>query len=402
MNTGLIFEQRNTATFVIYRSVSRLYFYLPILVMLFVSNGYTYLQVGILISAYSAAVFIAEIPVNLIIRSIAAKTSIIAGEGIKAAGLVALASSTSFHEALLAQIAMGFGYAIAAAGDSVVMTSSRLDSESYDRVQRVAHVMVLSVVISASIIGGVVAQFWSAVTAVWISAPAPVLAALVAYFFDSTSYENNKEKPASQRQPCSEIFKHPNLLMGILNYGITRAIFMSMFVAFIPMAYLILYKVPMSAFGAIIASYTLASILTAGYSDAILRKLGESRTLVISYFLLVSSGLMLVRPESLSWLQYLSPALMGFAAGITRPLATSKFNRLAGHGLRGRALSYGESVNAIFTIILILSICLTMDSHGIEMGLLLLSAFITVLSAVIMASIIMLDIKQNAASISQL
>jgi hypothetical protein len=36
------------------------------------------------------------------------------------------------------------------------------------------------------------------------------------------------------------------------------------------------------------------------------------------------------------------------------------------------------------------------------MGLLLLSAFITVLSAVIMASIIMLDIKQNAASISQL
>lgn len=369
--------------------------------MLFVSNGLTYLQVGILISAYSAAVFIAEIPASIITRRIAAKTSIIAGEGIKAAGLVALASSTSFHEAFLAQIAMGVGYAIAAAGDSVVMTSSRLDSESYDRVQRIAHVMVLIVVISASIIGGVVAQLWTAVTAVWISAPAPVLAALVACFFDSTPRGNDKERLQSPRQSFHQILKHPSLLMGILNYGITRAIFMSMFVAFIPMAYLILYKIPMSAFGAIIASYTLASILTAGYSDAILRKLGESRTLFISYVLLVASGLMLVRPEYLSWLQYLSPTLMGFAAGITRPLATSKFNRLAGQELRGRALSYGESVNAILTIMLILTICLTMDSHGIEMGLLLLSVFISALSAALMASIIMFDIKQNATSISQ-
>lgn len=385
---------RNTIVFLMYRAISRLYFYLPVLVVYFMTANYDFLDIGLLLSSYSVTVIVLEYPTQALINRIGAKVTIIAGEILKAIGLLTLVDSLEFTQLFAAQILIGTGYALAAGGDSALIASTLSKGSDFDRVQRTAHIVVLVAVVMACVTGGWVAQLLGADAAIRISIVPPLLAAIVACAFSDRRSQSKEPSSKLQKLPMKVILR-PELLVAIFNYGVSRAIFMSLFVAFIPFAFLVLFKVPLTVLGAIIGAYTLASILTASYSARICQLLGERLTVTISYILLIAAGLLLVYQGPLPALFYISPVLMGFAAGITRPLMIAQFSRQAEAHERGRVLSLAESMNGAFTILLILSICKAMDLYGIETGLKILAALITVLSLLTLTGTHLLLIHQN-------
>lgn len=367
--------------------MSRLYFYLPVLVIYFIAHDQSFLNIGLLLCAYSLTIMVFEKLSNKLVEKISAKFSIIFGEIIKACGLALLAYGTNFSQFFIAQILIGLGYSIAFSGDSSLISRSLINGENHSRVQKIAHILVLVCVVAASIIGGIVAQFYGAENAILISLPPPLLAAFAACFFIEPLKSAVGSSQAVRGSGYFWLASSPRLLVNILSYGVSRAIFMSMFVAFIPVAYLILFKVPLSVFGLVIGSYTVVSILSASYSSVVCRLLGESLTMTVSYAFLVMAGVFLVFQGPLPQLLYLSPVLMGFAAGITRPLAVAQFSRQVAMHERGRALTLAESVNAVFTVLLTLAICEVMDVYGIENGLIVLSASIAILASLVLVCI---------------
>ena len=378
---------RNAKIFLIYRVVSRLYFYLPVLVIYFIGHDQSFLNIGLLLCAYSLMIMVFEKSSNKLVEKSSAKFSIIFGEIIKACGLALLVYGSDFSQFFIAQILIGLGYSIAASGDSSLISRSLINGENHNQVQKTAHILVLVCVVGASIIGSIVAQFYGAESAILISLPPPLLAVLVACFFIEPVKSTVGSSPTVRRSGYFWRARSSGLLVSILNYGVSRAIFMSMFVAFIPVAYLILFKVPLSVFGLVIGSYTVVSILTASYSSVVCRLLGERLTMTVSYAFLVMAGVFLVFQGPLPQLLYLSPVLMGFAAGMTRPLAVAQFSRQVDMQDRGRALTLAESVNAVFTVLLTLAICEVMDVYGIENGLIVLSASIAILASLALACI---------------
>lgn len=375
---------RNTRLFYLYRSVSRLYFYLPVLVLYFFVQGASYLDIGVLLCVYSLSVMVFERPTNKLIEVLGTKRVIVIGELIKAVGLGLLVFGQQGVYFIIAQLLIGAGYALAVGGDAALMSRCLLTAEDQGRVQKKAHVIVLVCVITASVVGGVVAQLYGPRTAILISVVPPLLAALSACFFIEPPAVRGHVSHGTTNSGYLWLARSPALLMSVLSYGTSRAIFMSMFVAFIPLAYLILFKVPLAIFGVIMGIYTIVSIFTASYSPVICRRLGERLTVVLSYLFLTLAGGLLVYQGPVPQMVYLSPILMGFAAGITRPLAVVQFNRLADLQGGGRALTLGESVNALITLALILTICKVMDVYGLETGLVVLAASIAMLASLML------------------
>lgn len=375
---------RNTRMFFIYRAVSRLYFYLPVLVLYFFVQGESFFKIGVLLCVYSLSVMVFEQPTSKLIEYFGAKRIIVFGEVLKACGLTLLVYGAQTSYSIIAQLLTGAGYALAAGGDASLMSRSLIDAEQQAKVQKKAHVIVLVCVITASVVGGVLAQLYGARTALLISIVPPLLAALSACLFIEPYTGKGQSPLTTTSAGYIWLARSPALLMSVLSYGTTRAIFMSMFVAFIPIAYLILFKVPLAVFGVVMGVYTVVSILTASYSTAICQRFGERLTVMLSYTFLTLAGGVLMYQGPVPQLLYLSPILMGFSAGITRPLAVVQFNRLTDLQGAGRSLTLGESVNAVVTLALILTICNVMDVYGVETGLVVLAASVATLAGLML------------------
>lgn len=381
----VVVPARVAAVLFTYRFISRLYFYLPVLVLYFVERGQSFLYIGILLCSYSLAVLIVEGRAVRWVDKLGVRNSIIAGELIKACGLALLVYAPDFVWLLLAQVLIGLGYCLAMSGDAVLVSRLFHQAEQHAQVQKTAHVLVLSGVIFACLAGGWVAQYHGVYLVLLISLPAPLLAALTAVYFVEPAVP---ARSAGQAGAYNRLPRSSQVRVTLLSYGVSRAIFMSMFVVFIPVAYLLQYKVPLAMFGLVIGGYTLVSVLVATNSSAICRVLGERTCQAVSYLGLVLAGAFLVFQGPFPMLLYLAPVLLGFAAGITRPLAVAQFARLLEPCARSRALTLAEAVNATVSVLLILGICQVMDMHGIERGLKMLSMLIVVLAGLTMACIL--------------
>lgn len=383
----IVMPGRAAGVFYMYRFISRLYFYLPVLVIYFVARTHSLFSIGLLLCAYSLAVLVLEGQATRIAERVGTRHSIIGGELIKAAGLALLAGASDFGVLLLAQLMIGLGYCVATSGEALLVSRTFSHGPLHAQVQRNAHVLVLLGVVAACVAGGVVAQLYSVAHAVLISIPVPLLAALTAAFFGEpprpAAYTDAERKPGS----LARLARSPEVLVGVLSYGVSRAIFMSMFVIFIPVAYLLQYHVPLSLFGLIIGGYTVISVLVARYSAWLCRVMSERTNLLVAYLGLVLAGVLLTVQGPLPQLLYLSPVLMGFAAGMTRPLAVAQFGRLSDPVDRSRAMTLAEAVNAFVSVLLILGICRMMDAEGIKPGLTALSLMIVLLVSLTLACI---------------
>lgn len=370
VDAGKQSAHRNVRIFVLYRAVSRLYFYLPILVVFFLASGQNYLQIGVLLASYSLIVGLLEVPAGALADRFGYKALIIAGELFKAAGLAGLAYAGNFIELLAGQVLCGLGYVAASGADSALLYRSLGNQDLYTRIETRSHSVVLASILVSGVVGGIVAHYFGPGGAVVISIPAALSAVLISAGFSTVPVRAPGEKLSAARLSIASIlWRNPVLFRHFLNYGVTRAVLMAVFVAYLPVVYFVETRVPLHVFGVLLGSYTLVSILCSRNHARIVVRLGEHGAMLAAYLSLGLAVLLITVPTSIEWLVYGAPMLLGYAAGVTRPIAMSVFNALCEDDHRARLLSAAEAACAIITVILIVSVNALIHFKGVRTGL---------------------------------
>ncbi|MCW5231583.1 hypothetical protein D8B34_24505 [Verminephrobacter eiseniae] len=139
-----------------YRVVSRLYFHLPVLFLLFWSLRAEYSTVTLLLAVYSGASTLAADLAPRLGRIMQAMRLVLLGEGMKSLGLALLVIGTmpgavSLPMLLLGQLVGGTGFALALTADGGLLRVAALgaDAETLGRIQgRTQSMMFIATLVS--------------------------------------------------------------------------------------------------------------------------------------------------------------------------------------------------------------------------------------------------------------
>ena len=153
--------------FYLYRFVSRLSFYVPVLVVYFLAMEMTITQIAILVAAYGAMTTIASLPpVTTITRRFTPKKMLMMGEILKgiSVGLtffssqIAQSNVSHFYVLLIAQLIGGVGYSFAAGSDGRFLFTYCKENniEDYKTHEAKSSSTVFLSFLGAGVIGGIV------------------------------------------------------------------------------------------------------------------------------------------------------------------------------------------------------------------------------------------------------
>src|SRR4051812_3353511 len=101
-----------------YRVISRLYFHLPVLFVLFYQRNSSVPGVEVLLALYGAAVAVVAGFVPAVTRRIGPKNAIIVGEACKVVGLVTIGAGTSYVPEGVGQLLSGVGFSLTTGPDT--------------------------------------------------------------------------------------------------------------------------------------------------------------------------------------------------------------------------------------------------------------------------------------------
>ncbi|MGF7234783.1 MAG: hypothetical protein ACQSGP_07470, partial [Frankia sp.] len=165
--------------FIAYRVVSRLYFHLSVLYVIFAVHGEGPTAIGAILAAYGVAIVIAGPVSAAVIARIGADRALIAGEVIKAAGLVILALDPGLLPlALAGQVVNGIGFGIGQAADPLVLTKMCAgDSVTIGRIAASAQSKMFLATLVAGVSGALLFRIDSVVP-LWAAAAASLAAAV--------------------------------------------------------------------------------------------------------------------------------------------------------------------------------------------------------------------------------
>src|SRR6218665_1647490 len=143
---------RNIRLFMAYRVVSRLYFHLPVLFLLFWSLRAEYSTVTLLLAVYSGASTLAADLAPRLGRIMQAMRLVLLGEGMKSLGLALLVIGTMPGAvSLLGRLVGGTGFALALTADGGLLRVAALgaDAETLGRIQgRTQSMMFIATLVS--------------------------------------------------------------------------------------------------------------------------------------------------------------------------------------------------------------------------------------------------------------
>lgn len=353
--------------FVAYRVISRLYFYLPILVVYFISRGIGYLEIGLLIATYSLLVGLLDGRVKSISKLLGLKKTIATGELLKATGLGVLFYADNFSGLLLGQLFSGAGYLLTIGIDSQLLSRGLNNKDRYSAIETRSHSFVLLSIMISGVFGGFAAHLFGPSAAIAISIPGPIISALIALQFRESEVSIKHE--SRTQSESTKTLENKALLFYVTNYAIVRGIFMAVFVAYFPIIYFVKLETPLLIFGIVLGGYTLVSVLASKNHLTIFSVVGERTALGMAYFLLITVVILIATSSKSGWLVYLAPVLLGYAAGITRPATISLLSKHCDDSLRDYLMSKSESVCAVLTALIVISVNTIIQYFGIDAGL---------------------------------
>ncbi|MCW7538199.1 MFS transporter [Aquabacterium sp. A7-Y] len=326
---------RDVLLFVAYRVVSRLYFHLPILFLLFWSLQLRFPVVMVLVASYSAAsTFTSDLAPRLS-RRFRGSRVVAAGELLKSVGLAGLIVGTlpgavSFELLLLSQVVGGAGFAISLSADNALLRSlsNSADPKAFAALQaRTQSAMFVATLVAGSLgsvlfdheahyplYAGIAASLASIVLVLTISdAPPPATAS------------SAPTAPAPLRLDADQLY-------WVRFYAVTRAFAMAPFLGLIPL-YFTLQQVDPYLFGAVLGLFTLGGF---GVALSGLNKIDaeQART---AYSVLLAGLLasllcfaLSVRLDGLGLSYFASGligiALLGVSAGAIRPVVMARLD----------------------------------------------------------------------------
>lgn len=368
--------------FICYRFFSRLYFYLPIIVVFFIKNDMSYLEIGLLIASYSIIVSMGA-KVFFFINLIGNKNSVILGEILKIIGLSVLFLSNNFYLFLVGQIVNGTGYIFSQGTDSAVLRNAIGKEESL-KVEKQSHSLVFVAIFLSGVIGGFVAQFDIRLTFL-LSMLATVVAGIFALQFKEPKKKISTIKYKNNDNNINLTIREKII---ILNYSFVRGIVLSTFVVVLPILFFVKINSPIMLFGLILGSYSITSLLVATYYKKIISFFSLKYSycsilivLLIAFFIMAFSELIDI--ESIN---YFVPIFLGYCVGFIRPITIDTLtNTYKGENIT-KSLLKADSLSGLITIFVVLFVTSIMHFTSIQIGFnyLCLLVFLIIFSIIAM------------------
>lgn len=311
-----------------YRIASRLYFHLPVLFVWFYQRHFSLPAVEVLLALYGLAlVAMASVPSRLAAR-FGSRAVLAAGEVVKVAGLVLLATTSDFAAAAAAQVITGIGASLTVSLDSQLIRQYTSNADENGRAQSVSQSYMFLAVMVAGITGAVI--FAHAPRAVfWASAGASVLA--LATVLALPGGDGDGQPAPAQAQAGGEGSREGEAIPAAIRawggyYLLLRGVTLAAFVGFLPYYFFTQLKVQLAYFGAVLSLFSLAAFAAARLAPALVAR---SRPVVVVAGTIAASAAALAvfaawraLPAGLAAI-----TLLGLASGGVRPLTMGALGR---------------------------------------------------------------------------
>jgi hypothetical protein len=303
-----------------YRIVSRLYFHLPVLFVLFFRRGATVWESELLLAVYGLSVALTATVAPAITRRLGAGRTVMTGELCKAAGLVLLGAVPLIGVEAIGQVLGGIGFALATGPDSSLLVKLQPDRAARAKFQATSQSWMFISVLVAGGVGAV--MFTVRPYLVCYAAAAAAAIALLLMRAASRGVET-APAPAAGAQPA----RRPGLTSAqrwwAVYYVAGRVATLAPFVGFLPYMLVVRLHVKLAFFGVVLGLFTLSAFVSARYLHGLLRRF-PARSLTGAGILGTAAAIVLF-----SFAQTSLPAvlvgitMLGLASGGVRPVALS-------------------------------------------------------------------------------
>ncbi len=312
-----------------YRIVSRFYFHLPVLFVLFFRRGATVWESELLLAVYGLSVALTATVAPAVNRRLGAGRTVMTGELCKAAGLVLLGAVPLVGMEAIGQVLGGIGFALATGPDSSLLVKLQPDRAARARFQATSQSWMFISVLVAGGVGAV--MFTVHPYLVCYAAAAAAAVALLLMRAASRGVETAPAgaapagggAPAGGAQPA----KRPGLTSAqrwwAVYYVAGRVATLAPFVGFLPYMLVVRLHVKLAFFGVVLGLFTLSAFVSARYMHGLLRRfpprgltgagiLGTTAAIVLFSFAQTSLPAVLI-----------GITMLGLASGGVRPVALS-------------------------------------------------------------------------------
>lgn len=324
--------------FMAYRVVSRLYFHLPVLFLLFWSLNIEFSAAMLLLATYSASsTFAGDLAPRLASRYEAARL-VALGESMKSCGLILLILGTlpgevSLPVLIAGQVIGGTGFALALAADGGLLrvVAPSVDSETLLKIQSRTQSMMFLATLVAGFIGGVLFDY-EAHFAFYAGIAASLASIVIVLAMDEPKTVPLVTKSDATNSTKLKLDLSNEQLTWVGFYAITRAFALAPFIGLLPLHFS-MQRVDPYLFGLVLGLFTLGGFFVALYGAPILRKLGPNGGVWVCccgiFFSLALFGLSGTL-EHFGIAQFKTAlfaiTLLGIAAGAIRPVVMARLD----------------------------------------------------------------------------
>ena len=367
-----------------YRIVSRLYFHLSVLFVLFAVSGLDTLAIEAVLAVYGLCIVLAGPISRRLLLHTGPITTLVVGESAKALGLVLIAISPgTLTLAFAGQVLNGLGFGLTSTADPVVVNATFAGNpQRIGRFQATAQSLMFLTVLVAGVIGAFMFR-WQTSAPLWFAAGATGLAVLLA------SRLPRAQAPAKVGAPTTSLrsLGHQQVRAAAY-YVLTRGFMLAAFVGLLPFLLyerLALGVIPLSF---ALAAFSLAAFVTARYSQALLALAGPTVIVVGSVVLLALAFVVFAFTHDVV-VAVAAMTITGAASGLVRPVTMRRLSQISQDhpqlpglgqvaGLMERAFGIANAAVIVLGGVLI-------TSFSFRTGMLLLAAILVVSEAAVLA-----------------
>ncbi|MEV6838830.1 MFS transporter [Streptomyces sp. NPDC051133] len=304
-----------------YRIISRFYFHLPVLFVLFYKRDLSLPVIETLLAVYGATVALSGPAGPRLIRALGARRTIALGEACKAAGLLLMAVPT-VATAAAGQVLGGFGFSISAGPDAGLLAGLVPDPARRGRLGAVMQSWMFMSVMVAGVIGAVL--FSRIHTAVLYCSAAAALLALVLVL---AVREPAPAAPAGPRPATAPAAAPAGTGWWSAYYIAGRVAALAPYVGLLPFLFFVRLEVDLAAIGAVLGLFTFAGFLSARYAGRIGERFGPDVVAPVGLAgTAVSLALFGLFPDRLP-VALVAITLLGVFSGGVRPMAMAGLGR---------------------------------------------------------------------------
>lgn len=321
----------------LYRIFSRAYFYLPFLLIYFLIQGYSIIQLEILMASYGIAAFLFSLYKEKCFKICNLKDSnkLVVSEIFKIIGLLLLLYQNQYLILVVAQILLGLSYSMMAGVDTAIIKRN-ITNEKYVQNKSNSY-MFLSLLIS-----GIIGSYLYGINIKWPIIMTGIFSILTIIIIRCTLVENRELNLIGETKGKIKKFL-PEEKFWILHYSFLRALILGFFIGFIPINIYNDLKLNNLQFISVLTCYTVMGFVSSRYLTKYLNyKFVSEICLVIFLIIYTYQSFIAVT---------ISMIFLGISSGLTR---LQTINKLSSSSNLRVMLNYAETLYFIFNIAFLL------------------------------------------------